>query len=114
MADTWMKTRDTAPVITSTLRDRDLNPVDISGATVRIYVRELRGETILDDDATNAQVGDGSDGTKGFVNYTVEDLDPGGYRYEWEVVYGGGAIETFPNSGYLSLAVLDDLGQAAS
>ncbi|MDP9301837.1 MAG: phage baseplate upper protein [Actinomycetota bacterium] len=115
MADSWLKANDTAPRLTSTLEDRNGDPVNLSDADVRIHVREIRGATVLDDVASIDQVADGSNGSKGTVSYDFgEPLAAGGYHYEWEVTYGDGSIETFPNASVLSLAVLESLGEEAS
>ncbi len=115
MADSWLKANDTAPRLTSTLEDRNGDPVNLSDADVRIHVREIRGDTVLDDDGSIDQVGDGSDGSKGTVSYDFgEPLAAGGYRYEWEVTYMDASVETFPNGSWLTLAVLQTLGEVAS
>lgn len=115
MADSWMKAHDTAPVLSTILKGSDGQPADIADADVRVHVQVIHGDTIVDDDATNDQVGDGGDGTKGAASYEFPDgLDAGGYRYEWEVTYDGGEVETFPNDGWLYLAVVADLDEEAS
>jgi hypothetical protein len=115
MADSWLKANDTAPRLTSTLKDRDGDPVDLADAGIALFVAEIHGEQVVADEASNDQVGDGTDGSKGMVSYDFpEPLEPGGYRYEWQVTYLDTSVETFPNSGYLTLAVLADLGEVAS
>jgi hypothetical protein len=117
LADIWVKDGDSAPQIERTLLDGERNPVDIEGATVRFIMAPIMGgESVIDDVATNAQVDTGVDGTLGNVSYGWESIGPaaGGYRAEFEVTFAGGAIETFPNSGYLTVAVLADLDEVSS
>lgn len=117
MADIWVKLNDTAPQIERTLLDGAGDPVDIEAADVRFIMGPiLGGDSVIDDVASNDQVGDGTDGTIGTVSYGWDDLGPaaGGYRAEFEVTFAGGAVETFPNSGYLTVAVLADLDEVSS
>jgi hypothetical protein len=114
MADAYLKEGDTHPTLESTLQNPDLTPANINAATVVLHVRRLRTlDMILEDAAAeNLQVGDD---TTGMVRYTFEGpLEAGGYLYEWQVTYLGGEVETFPNGGYLTLAVLHELATEAS
>ena len=50
--------------------------------------------------------------SNGAVSYTfsASDTDTAGlFQGEFQVTFSGGAIETFPNSEYISINVLDDL-----
>jgi hypothetical protein len=119
MADVWIKEGDTSPIVRAVLRDGADQPVDLSGAQgVRFLMRPMSGTVLaVDAAAVVDQVGDGSDGTKGYVHYdwVVGDTDvAGGYYGEFEVTYADNAVETFPNDGYLTVAVLHDLEEIAS
>lgn len=119
MADVWVKESDTSPIVRAVLRDGADQPVDLAGIQgVRFIMKRLRDTTlIVDADAVVDQVGDGSDGTKGYVRYAWEigDTDEaGGFLGEFEVTYADGDVETFPNDGYLTIAILEDLEVTAS
>lgn len=120
MADVWLKTGDTAPAIRQVLVDGSGNPANLEGATVKFFMRKLTrpGEAepdVIGGDAVLDQVDDGGDGTRGKVHYNFEAgaLAAGGYRGEWQVTFASGAIETFPNNGYVHIAVVADLGVPA-
>ena len=53
------------------------------------------------------------DAGAGDVRYTptASDTDTvGGFFIEWEVTTAGGVVKTFPNDGYQTLTVVEDLG----
>lgn len=118
MADIWVKTDDTAPSAVAVLKDYSGAAVDLTSATVRFIMRPIRGgAVVIDDVANNEQIGDGSDGTKGLVSYTWMEGDtvaPGGYLAEFEVTYQDMSKETFPNAGYLTVAMVADLNVETS
>jgi hypothetical protein len=70
------------------------------------------GSPKVDANASNRQVGNGSDGTKGKVGYvwlasntdTVDD-----YFAEFQVTFVSGGVETFPNDSHLLVRVSEDL-----
>lgn len=114
MADFYIKTSDTAPTIAATLKDSAGNAVDIEAATVHIVLQPFDGETSLYAAASNDQV---DEDTTGYVSYEweAEDLDTAGAFYgEWQVTFQDGSVETFPNDGYFTVAILEDLGTVAS
>lgn len=119
MADIYVKNDDTAPVLNATLVGADLEPVNLEGVQgVRMLMREMRSSLqVVDAAAEVTQIGDGTDGTMGFVRYEWDPTDtatPGGYYAEFEVTFAAGEIETFPNDGYLTVAILDDLEATGS
>lgn len=108
MADTfWIKQNDTAPAIQATLKDADGNVVDLTGATVRFHMRASDDTTKVDAAASIT-----SPPTGGIVSYgwVAADTDTEGrYRAEFEVTYSDGTIETFPNSEYIIVLIMDDI-----
>jgi hypothetical protein len=115
MADWWVKVGDTEPSIEQTLVGVDGNPTNLNGCSVKFVMRPMPGgNAVIYDTANVDQSGDGSDGSLGKVSYDWKagDLDtPGGYYAEWEVTFAGGTQrETFPNDGYVTVAVKADLG----
>lgn len=112
--DFSIKTGDTASAVYATLEDANGDAVNISGAAVMFKMGPLSGGTLVVARAgTVAQVGAGTvDGSKGNVvfNWGTSDLSTADwYRAEWEVTFSNGAIETFPNDGFMLVAVTEDL-----
>lgn len=70
--------------------------IDVTGATVRFHMRLLGADTRKIDAA-----GEVVDGPAGHIRYRLQagDTDtPGTYLCEYEVTYGDGRQESFPNS----------------
>lgn len=113
MADFSLKTGDLVPSITATLIDADGAAIDIAGADVTFVLRKIDADApTIESAATNLQVTDGTDGSKGHVRYDFIDGDTddaGGYRGEWRVEFAEGP-GTMPNSRYVSVAIYDSLG----
>ncbi len=108
------KVGDTASAVYATLEDDTGTAVDIQAASVRFKMGPLSGGTLtVAANATNAQVGAGTvDGSTGNVvyNWATSDLSVADwYRAEWEVTYSNGSIQSFPNAGFMLVAVRDDL-----
>ncbi len=71
-------------------------------------MREVGGTTTVTDSAATIV----SPASGGVVQYAwvAADTDTvGSYQAEFEVEYGDGRIETFPNSGYIRIEVIDDI-----
>lgn len=112
VSDYYMKVGDTASPIYSTLEDANGDPVDIQNAAVQFKLAPIAGGTVtVDDAAVNLQVDNGSDGSKGDVRYNwgTAPSDAGLYLGEWQVTFGGGLVQTFPNDGYILVNVAEDL-----
>lgn len=109
MADYYIAQNDHGEAVADTLKDADGNAVDISGATVRFVMAPLNGDTLTTDAvASNDQVGDGSDGSKGAVHYTWASGDTataGRFRARWIVTYTTGEVQSFPNDNVLSVNI---------
>lgn len=108
-----IKKDDTAPDLEVYCEDGNGNRVDIQGATVKYVMAPVGGGAAkVDAAAQNRQVGNGNDGTKGKVGYiwlaantdTAED-----FYGEFEVLFAGGARETFPNDRHLLIRIREDL-----
>lgn len=103
-----VKRGDVGSKIRSTLVDRDGSPVDLTGCSVRFIMR-APGASSAKVDAP-AVVEDAANGEVAYT-WTASDLDtPGTYHAEWQVTFGGGAVQTFPSDQYLIIKVLADLG----
>jgi len=99
---------DTSPSIKATLRDGANAVIDLTGAACKIHVMPLGGTVLKVDAATNI-----TDATGGVVQYDWVAADTnafGTFSVQFEVTYGNGSIETFPNSGSLPLVITKELG----
>ena len=88
-----------------TLKDGDNNAVDITGASVVFSMRKKRGTPpkVVEQSATVVDAANG----KVKYSWSVGDTDtPGEYTGEFEVTYGGGGIQTFPNNKADELTIL--------
>ena len=107
MSDITRKRNDTTP-ITGTLTANG-EVVDLSQARkawFRMRRDDSDGELKTDGDAEIVTPADG------IVRYSFDasDVDESGfYVAEWEVEYADYTKQTFPNAGYLSVRITDDL-----
>ncbi len=103
MADVfYIKRNDTSPALEYTLSPA----VDLTGATVRFHMKDSSGAIKVDAAATIKTA------NPGVVQYdfTAADTDTEGtFTAEFEVTYGDGSIETFPNDGYITVVIKADL-----
>lgn len=107
-ADFFIKRRDQLPEIVAILKDATGAVINLSGATVRfIMVSKDDGSGVIDAPATVV------DAVNGKVKYSWEvgDTDTSGtFNSEFEVTFGSGLSETFPNNKNLQVKITDDLG----
>lgn len=111
-ADYFIRQGDTASPLTATLLDAAGAAVDIEGADVTLQLLPLGGISyLLDSVASNDQVDDGSDGSRGNVSYAwqVGDTDDSGYLLGTWVVDFGADIQSYPNGGYFLVYVFPDI-----
>ena len=113
-----VKQGDTTPFLSATLKDVNLDPVDLTDATIRLLLHDaFTWLEALAEDAVNDQVGDGSDGSKGQVHYEWQagETDTAGlYRGEFEVTYYDQTIESFPNGSYIFVEILPKSADVAA
>lgn len=113
-ADYYVRQGDSPATLTATLLDANGDPVNIQGASVAIQLLPVGSASYLvDDAATNDQVGDGLvDGepvTRGMVSYDLTDTDDAGYLLgTWVVTFGGGGVQSYPNGGFFLVEVFAD------
>lgn len=102
-----IKTGDTAPRPRTVLIDGAGAPVNLTGATVRLKAFTAPGVTPKIDAVATVV-----DAVNGLVEYAITATDTNTaetYLAEWQVTYGGGAVQTFPGDGYDLLVVAADL-----
>jgi len=68
------------------------------------------GETVVDaDTAGRVTVEDAENGLVRYEWGPSDTAESGFFQAEFEVEYSDGAIETFPNDGYIGVSVRDDI-----
>lgn len=112
--DFSIKTGDTGSRIQSILENSGGTAVDILGASVIFKMGPYSGGTlIIAGTAVIDQVGAGTvDGSRGQVHYnwpTGGVVTADWYRAEFEVTFTSGTVQSFPNDGYVTIAVTRDL-----
>ena len=114
MADFAIKRNDVLPLLKIILKDINDNPVDLTTATgVKFHMREENTGTLKIEDVAG---GIDSNPQTGRVSYSWrateqnKDTDTSGFFLgEFEVTWTGGAVQTFPGQGYISIEIVDDL-----
>lgn len=110
--DYYIRQGDSGVKISDVLKDENGAAVSIQGATVQFQVYPVGGgAALVSTTATNEQNGDGSDGTKGKVSYTwtgTNTTASGVFLGSWPVTFGGGAVQTYPNGGYILIDITPD------
>jgi hypothetical protein len=110
MADVTLKQNDTWPPLAFTLMDQN-GPVDLTTATSIKIV--MKGATVTVTGTCTKNADQVTNKGKGTYTFLASDTSViGAYDLEFEVNWGGSPakIQTFPNDGYLSLVIVDDLG----
>jgi hypothetical protein len=111
MADITVKRGDTRPVLTFTLNQT------VSGTATAINLTTASTVTLLLKDTAGATTGGGvctiASAASGRVTYTLKTSDTNTVRTwngEFEIIWADAGIETVPNEGYVTIAVVSDLG----
>jgi len=105
--DITIKRGDTKNCIKAILKDADGTPVNLTGCDVKFYMAPL------DQSITINRAADIQDAIAGevWIEWLSGETDVVGvYRAEFKVAHLDGKTETFPNSGYISIQMLNDLG----
>ena len=107
MYDVTLKRGDTRHAIRAVLKDATGSPVNLTDCTVSFHMASLgRSATV----SRAVDIHDTAGGEVWVVFAPGEtDISGGYYRAEFQVVYGDGRRETFPNDGYISIQILSDL-----
>ena len=91
----------------ATLKDENGQIVEVTGASAKFHVAKLNSSSVITD--ASATVTNGSAGTVEYA-WSASDTDSiGTFRVEFEVTFPTGLVETYPNSGYISIQITDDI-----
>ncbi len=91
----YIKQNDTSPALQVTLKDGDGNAVDVTGATT-VFSMSVGGVTKVSEQSVTAVTA-----ASGIVKYDWQAGDTGtvgNYLGEFEVTFGDGTIQTYPNN----------------
>ncbi len=106
MSDTFfIKKGDTSPSLIFALLPAS---VDLTGATVRFSMRSRAGTVLINRAAAVIVTATGTPTVR--YDWQAGNTDtPGFHEAEFEVSYPGGAVETFPNAGFLGVSIASDI-----
>jgi len=102
-----IKTNDTAPKLSVTLTDALGNAIGLAGCSARFHMKAYGASSLKVDAVATVE-----DDINGIVEYSWQAGDTntaGTYYGEIEVTYGDATVETFPNNGYFTIIIKEDL-----
>lgn len=102
-----LKRGDTRTAIRATLKTPTGAAVDLTDATVRFLLADLRGVLKID---KHIDVLDAAAGKVLAVLEATEVDEAGTFRAEFEATFSDGRVETYPNDSYIAVKILPDLG----
>ena len=97
-----LKQGDTSPSLSASLTNAVGSPLDLRGATVRLLSADAAGQLALNKLMTI------TDAIGGVCRYDWVDGDTdvaGTYRVEFKITYTDEAVETVPNSGFVTFII---------
>jgi BppU N-terminal domain len=103
-----LKQGDRLPALSATLQTLAGVAVNLTGGTVRFLMRAKRGDPLKVDAA--AVIVDAAAGTVRYDWGATDSDTVGVYQGEFEYSDAGGKKETFPNDGYFTVVITDDIG----
>lgn len=103
-----IKQNDTSPVVSAVLKDSNGAVKDLTAASVRFHMKAYQADSTKVD-AAGTVVGDPTEGVVKYVWQAGDTDTVGTYNAEFEVTYGDGSVETFPNTGNLTLVIKPEL-----
>lgn len=102
-----IKTNDTSPSLVVSLTDYAGSKVNLTGATAQFHMKKYGASTLKVDAA--ATVTSASNGQVTY-DWSASDTDTAGTYYgEIEITYSDSKVETFPNNGYFTIIINEDL-----
>lgn len=109
MADTfYIKQNDTSPALIATLKDSGAVVINLTGATTVFKMRNVSG-VIVSLTGTNSVDAPATGGIARFTFSAADTATVGRYQGEFQVTFGDGSVETFPNKGYIGVKITDDI-----
>lgn len=101
-----IKQNDTSPAIKHQLLDEEGSPIDLTGASVSFHMVDSDGSVKVN---TSASIDNAGNGEVSY-SWSAGDTDTEGvYKAEWEVDFGNGSIESFPNSSDFIVDIENEL-----
>ena len=109
MTDFWIKQNDRLSALAATLKDTAGVAVDISGATVKFNMM-LDGSTTTKISSTSGvTIVSSTAGTVSYAWSTGATDTIGLFKGEFEVTFGSGLTQTFPNNSHIDIQVFNDI-----
>lgn len=99
-----IKQFNTLPSLEATLLNPNGQPVDLTGATITFSMRSRDNEAVVI--TGNALILDAATGKVVYQWAPTNTQLAGAFIGEFDVVYSGGAKESFPNSDYIQINVV--------
>jgi hypothetical protein len=103
----YIKQNDTKPIISATLINGDGSVANLTGASVAFKMRKF-GETASTVDSA-ATIASAANGEVTYSWIASNTTTVGSYEGEFQVTYADGGIQTFPNSRYIEIEIVDDI-----
>ena len=101
-----LKRNDVGVTIFDTLT-AGASPVNLTGATVLFLMRSRTTGTVFSRTAT---IVNAAAGTVSYTTVLADLATSATYSQEWQATFGSGQVLTFPDKGYNTIVVGDDLG----
>ncbi len=105
--DVTIKRGDTRNCIKAVLKDATGSPVNLTSCEAKFHMAPPGRQAIV---SRAAHIENAVSGEVWVVWAPGETDVVGIYRAEFEVMYQDGRRETYPNDGYISIQILNDLG----
>lgn len=107
-ADCIIRQGDTTPALATTILGSNGSALNLTSATVSFTMRTLTSNTPVTLAGT-ASITNATAGQVQFAWAAADTQTPGLYMGEWHVTLSGGGTYTFPNDGYLSINIEQNL-----
>lgn len=101
----YIKRGDTSPRLVYKL----LPDVNLTGVTVVFNMRKKGAANTVNRGASSI-VGAAANGTVSYTWALADTAISGQFEAEFEVTYADMTVETYPNSGFITVQIKDDLG----